>query len=372
MKVIKLQVDGFKNLKQIEIHAHAKRNIILGENGQGKTNLIEALWLFTGQKSFRYIRENPYIGLHCERANMKLTFEDMQRSQTAEMMLTKQNKNDFYLNRVPLKNMHDYLGKFHAVVFSPVHLKIIQSSPVERRQFLNQAISQIRLDYYRYYRQYMRILQQRNKILKEQKNEGLLSIYDEQLSQIGCIISLMLFDYIKKLRKYVIPIYREISGEREILEISYHSTIYEKMEDSVYHHQKKEQYLSKLKENINTDMQYKTTSVGIHRDDLNLWIDGKDIRKFGSQGQQRSCVIALKLAEAKILEEATGERPIILLDDVMSELDKKRQQYIGNYIKDHQLFISCCNQEELMNIGEGNIYEIKDGNLTCTSKLEKI
>lgn len=363
MKLTKIKINGLRNLKEIEFTPSSGCNIIYGENAQGKTNLIEGIWLFTGQKSFRSGNESRLLGFDEEFAQIEITFDDHEREQVMRMNLT-EKKSEFFLNKVPQKSIRGFLGNFYAVIFTPSHLKIIQEGPSYRRRFLNQGISQLRRDYAGYYLRYQKALLQRNNFLKKGKNQDeLLDIWDLQLAKLGTVISLLRSDYVKKIRSYIKEIYSELTSGKEEIDIEYQSTVFDKIEDEKYSQEKVNQYYEQLKKKRQKDLEYKTTSIGVHRDDLEMKINGHSVKHYGSQGQQRSCVIALKLGEAKMIEEITNQEPVVLLDDVMSELDQNRQKYILEQIKSYQVFLTCCNLKEIENQTGGKKMEMKEGRL---------
>lgn len=363
MKLTHIQVDGFRNLQEIDFLPSPHINVIFGENAQGKTNLIESIWMFTGQKSFRMNRESEVIGFDRERADLQIEFEDQERKQKAKIRLSKK-KNDFFLNRVPQKSARGYSGHFYAVIFTPAHLKIVQEAPLYRRRFLNQGISQLRKDYASYYLQYERILHQRNSFLKDRSgSDSMLDIWDMQLAKVGTILTLLRADYTAKLNRASQSIFEELTQGKEKMNISYQSTVFDTIEDVSYNQEKIERYYKEMKKRRNKDQEYKTTGIGVHRDDLEITVNGLSLKNYGSQGQQRSCVIACKLGEAKLIQELTKEYPIVLLDDVMSELDIRRQQYILNYIKDYQVFITCCFYKDIEKEENGKKICMKKGKI---------
>ncbi len=267
------------------------------EKPQGKTNLIEAIWLFSGARSFRSSKESKLIGFDCQRAELSLEFDDTQRIQKA-------------------------------------NISIIQGSPSLRRKFLDSAICQIRSDYHHYLHQYEKVLYQRNSLLKELYRQPYLKdtmeIWDLQLAKLGTIVSLLRQDYTDKVAKFSHHIYQGISSQKENLRVEYQSTVFDKLGDREYTQDKVQHYLEQLEQNLEQDVKQGFTGIGVHRDEVELLINDVSVKNYGSQGQQRSSILALKLAEAKLLKSITGNNPVILLDDVMSELDVSRQDYILN------------------------------------------
>ena len=248
----------------------------------------------------------------------------------------------------------------------PDDLDIVKGGPSYRRQFLDTAISQIKPIYGKYLSQYENVLEQRNVLLKEIRkqnySEDMLDIWDEQLAKLGTILSIFRKDYLEKLKIVGQKIYSGFSGGKEKIEMEYQSTIYpNSTELKIYSDKLISEYRKILLEFREEDIRIRSTTKGIHRDDFEIEIDGLSAKQFGSQGQQRSCAITLKLSEAALLKNITGENPVILLDDVMSELDCQRQHYILNKVKDFQVFITCCDLSNTLQLEEGKIFFVENG-----------
>lgn len=350
MLVKRLKGDGFRNLLSFDFEPSEGINLIVGENAQGKTNLVEALWLFTGTKSFRGSKDKEMITLGKEKASLKLDFMSEGILREAEIKI--ENKRSFKLDTKKLRGPSEMIGNFCAVVFSPSDLSLIKEGPSERRRFLDIAIAQLYPSYVNIIKQYTKAVTQRNSIIKEYENipsgEELLSVFEAEICSLGQEIVKYRTNYCSLLKTSIQKIYGGISSMREELEIKYLSSGGEDLAEKLYKARK-------------TDKFSGVTSVGPHRDDIEFLINGISARSFGSQGQQRSIALALKLTEADILTNKTGERPIAILDDVMSELDLSRQNYVLNHIKDWQVFITCCdpNIPALLNVGK--VFTVENG-----------
>ena len=364
MTVKELSFENFRNLKNNRIEPSDKVNVIYGENAQGKTNLLEALWLFCGGHSFRGAKENEMIGFDKSYFRLGSTFESNGREQTAELVYSR-DKKQIWLNGVE-RNSSSYLTEvFSAVVFSPEHLTLIKRGPNIRRKFIDSAICQQRIRYASILSKYNQIINQRNALLKDiYKHKELketLSIWDESLAAVGAQILKERFDYIKALREPAGVFHRGISGDREELSIEYISTEKAAENDSVVI------LAEKLMDAFNASRQedYSTgyTSVGPHRDDIEIKINGMSARKYGSQGQQRSAVLSLKLSEAQLLYKKNEEKPIILMDDVLSELDAGRQDFLLNKIEGYQVFVTCCEQSNKEQLKNGKVFYIENGEI---------
>ncbi len=360
MKIKNISIENFRNIKDLSLEFDDV-NIIWGENAQGKTNLIEAIYLFTGGKSFRGAKDSQLIKIGEEKSRLKIEFEGSGREQYAEIDIN--NKRVASLNGVKKKSASQLSDEIKAVIFSPVHLNMIKDGPSERRKFIDAALCQIKSNYRNLLKEYNRCLNQRNILLKDLKNnpelDSLLYIWNKNCAISGAKIIYQRLKYIEAISPYVKDIFSGISGGNEEIELKYLSN----QEYSTDMEDIEKKLLRALENNKYQDMMNKSTSSGPHRDDIEILINGVSARIYGSQGQQRSCVLAMKLAEASLLEQITKKEPIALLDDVMSELDEKRQDYILNHIKNRQVFITCCDKETILRLKKGKTFHIENGSL---------
>ncbi len=366
MNITKLKISNFRNVKNLEIEPDKGINIIYGENAQGKTNLIESIWLFSGFKSFRGAKDSEIIKFGEDFYKSELDFYASGREQNAKMIASPTQKR-ILLNSVPLVAASKMLGVFNCVVFAPSYLSLIKGNPSERRKFTDSALCRLKPQYAKTLSDYNKVLNQRNTLLKElkysNKNKEFLEIWTSQLSVLSVSIVNERLNYIKQISDMSGNIYSGLSGKKEKLEIEYmlktSSSRYEKITEPISF-----EFAENLfKQSESTDILYGTTNTGSHRDDIEIKIDGVSAKKYGSQGQQRSAALALKLGEAEIIKEITGERPVALLDDVMSELDINRQDYILNHIKDWQVFITCCEPSTVLRLYDGKTFEIRNGTI---------
>lgn len=365
MRVESLHFENYRNLIDGSIYPSDKVNVIYGENANGKTNLLEAIWLFCGGHSFRGAKESELIRFEKDFFRLQMGFFSGDREQTAQILFDK-NKKSIKINEVE-KNASSFLTEvFSVVVFSPEHLSLIKQGPNVRRRFLDAAICQQRVRYASLLAQYNRIINQRNALLKDiYKNKELketLSIWDDSLSVVGAQIIKERLDYIRQLRTAAKTYHRGISGEKEELDILYLSTAKADESDTVeiIREKLKNAYLASRHEDYHTGY----TSVGPHRDDLEIKINGISARKFASQGQQRSAVLSMKLSEAELLYQKNGERPVVLLDDVLSELDNSRQDFLLNKVEEYQVFVTCCEKSNKEQLKNGKVFFVHDGAIT--------
>ena len=353
MEVKRLVGNNFRNLFPFSVEFCDGMNIIYGDNAQGKTNLIEALWLFTGAKSFRTSKDTDLIALGKEKAEIGLEF--ISGGILREASITIKNRRSAVLDNKSLKTASALAGVFRATVFSPTDLSIVKDGPSIRRRFIDLAIGQLYPNYVDILKLYTKAVMQRNMILKKMNgilsNEPMLDVFESEIAQSGKKIIEYRIKYCEKLTETASEIYSELSSFYEELKVEYiRGCSDEDFEEKLYMSRKKDIYTC-------------STSVGPHRDDLNFCINGISARSFGSQGQQRSVAIALKLAESRIMNKITGERPIAILDDVMSELDIGRQNFILNHIKDWQVFITCCDPSNITLLNEGKIIKVSGGKI---------
>lgn len=351
MKVKKLEIQNFRNISDISLVFDDEINVICGENAQGKTNIIEALWLFSGAKSFRNSKDNEFLKFGEKSAKISVDFEMLGVENQAA--ITFNDKKTAFLNEKKLPNTSSLAGKYNAIIFSPLDLTLVTDGPEKRRRFLDIAIGQLYPNYIEILRSYSRAVMQRNKIIKDYRYDKTISImldvFEAEIVEMGNKITDYRKRYINVLNKYVSKIYSGISSGKENIEISYIA----KNADILDH--------EKLKNSREVDMFTSTTSVGPHRDDMSFKINGINARNFGSQGQKRSVALSLKLAGAEVIKEISGEYPICLLDDVMSELDEGRQNYILNHIRNWQSFITCCDTSNIKNLKAGKVINIRNG-----------
>lgn len=362
MRVEKLSFVNYRNLTDSSVVPSDKVNVIYGQNANGKTNMLEAIWLFCGGHSFRGSKENEMIRFDKSFFKISMEFFSGGRDQEAEIIFDK-GKKLIRINGVD-KTSSSYLTElFSAVVFSPEHLSLIKRGPNVRRRFLDAAICQHRIRYASVLSKYNQIINQRNALLKDiykhKELKDTLSIWDDSLTVAGAQILKERFDYLKKLREPARKYHKGISCDKEELEICYISSSGADENDSIseIRDRLREAFVKARREDLHTG----STSTGPHRDDLDFSINGISARRFGSQGQQRSAVLSMKLSEAELLYQKNNERPVILLDDVLSELDKSRQDFLLNKVEDYQVFVTCCEESNKEQLKKGKVFYIENG-----------
>ncbi|MBR1563113.1 MAG: DNA replication/repair protein RecF [Ruminococcus sp.] len=370
MFITHIRADGFKNLKQVDIETDKNLNILCGKNAQGKTNLIEALWLCSGVRSFRNTKDKRMIGIDCDMMSIDVSFQDSVRQQDIHYACMKSNlkEKNVTLNGVKLKAPSKLFGSLNCVVFTPEDLELSKGSPDNRRRFLDLSVAQIKNSYSPLIDKYEAIIDQRNTLLKNiaygRSDRAELDIWDIQLAKLGAYISVLRYNYTKKLNIFASRLYNEISNGAERLDLFYGSTVYDDLDGRTdYNGELYEEYYRVLQDNLEDDIRMGFTQRGIHRDDLGGKINGLFVRDFASQGQHRSIALVMKLAQAYILAEEIDDSPCILLDDVLSELDPSRQSFVVSKIHDMQVFITCCDRNFPFELNSGKLFIVENGRI---------
>lgn len=371
MNITGLELKNFRNFKYAQITPSDNVNVIYGDNAQGKTNLLESIWLFSGGHSFRGAKESEFINFNSDFANIGINFVAQGYDQNANIKYLN-GKKEISINNIPNKNSANLAQKLSAVVFSPEHLTLVKKGPAERRKFLDSIIARCKLKYAVVLAKFNKTLQQRNALLKDiykrPELKEILTVWDISLANCAAEVSLQRQYYIKLLNNSAHQVHLGISNNAEDLQLSYISSVkcknlenFDNNADFLKEYANK--YLQSLTENIDDDIRYGNTRIGPHHDDLNITLNSIPARNFGSQGQQRSVVISLKLAEANLIYNSFGEQPIVILDDVLSELDNFRQSFLINNIKQSQIFISCCETSSVNLLKEGKIFRVVNGEI---------
>ena len=346
MIIKNIKLSNFRNYDNLKLELSEGVNIFYGDNAQGKTNILEAIFLCAFGKSFRTTREKELIKLGEENARIKVEYSKKDRD--GNILICISDKKQILVNGVKIKKLSELLGKINIVIFTPDDINILKGTPALRRRFLDMMIGQLRPNYVHNLNLYLKTLEQRNNYLRQikelNKPENMLEIWDEKLSEYAEIICKYRIEFIKKLNNKIKKIHSEVTEDKEKLEINY-----------ITECENKENYLALLKQRRKLDIIKGFTTKGIHRDDFKCLINDKEIEIYGSQGQRRTAILSLKLAELYVIYDEIGEYPILLLDDFMSELDEKRRKSFLSYIKDTQVIITCTDKMELENIKLFNV-----------------
>lgn len=367
MFISRLKLINFRNYSSLDIELHNKLNIFIGNNAQGKTNILESIYLTGFGKSFRTSKDKELIKANKNMAYVKVEGEKRHGEVSIELRLWNGKKKEIKTNGLSLTKLSELLGNIYIVIFSPEDLKLIKGGPAERRRFIDREISHVNRKYYYDIMSYNKVLLQRNNLLKNivynKKLLKTIDIWDNKLVEFGMKVIFKRIEFINRLNVLSRLIHRKITDGRENLEVKYLSNI-EVNSKSIYEEAFKD-FRTKLEKRLETDIKRGYTTIGPHKDDLGIYIDDKDIRIFGSQGQQRTAALSLKLSEIEIIKGEVGEYPILLLDDVMSELDINRQNFLINSLRNVQTFITITEIPQLMAplVKEGNIFEISGGRI---------
>lgn len=379
MKLRRLKTENFRNLAAVDLVPGPGVNVIYGENAQGKTNLIEAIYLLTGQKSFRAAKESDYLRFGTGVARIEAEFTCQNREKTAALAFG--SKKLAWLSGVEC-TPGELTGEFLAVVFSPGELALIQEGPAERRAFLDGAISQVMPRYTATLAAMSRILLQRNTLITDMQKSGntammepLLETWDRSLARAAFSVCHARARFLRRLAPPAAEIYRDIcKREDQPFSLTYQPSIpapggcdWADMTPA----EGEAHIWAALAAARSEDYKNYCTTIGPHRDNMEVSIAGISARSFGSQGQQRSCALALKLAQCRVMEETLGEAPIILLDDVLSELDKTRREYFLHGKHPGQVFITCCDRNVARTLGDGAAFRMKEGQLYLPGERAK-
>ncbi len=340
MYVNSLEIGNFRNYDFAKIEFHNKTNILYGDNAQGKTNILESIFVCGTTKSHKGSKDQELIRLGEEEAHIRMHLTKKSMMHRIDMHLKKSKGKGIAIDGIPIKRSAELMGLLNVIFFSPEDLRIIKNGPSERRKFINMELCQLDSLYLHDLGEYNKTLMQRNKLLKQIYNQpslkDTLDVWDMNLVEYGSRIMERREKFVEEISEIVTKVNEKLTGNREHVKMFYEP-------DTVI-----DAFAAKLKDSREKDLKMCSTSVGPHRDDLCFINDGIDIRKYGSQGQQRTCALSLKLAEIELVKRTIGDSPLLLLDDVLSELDRKRQNYLLDSIHDIQTIITCTGIEEFI------------------------
>ncbi|MBE6713081.1 MAG: DNA replication/repair protein RecF [Ruminococcaceae bacterium] len=347
MKLDHIEVTDFRNISSASLSLSYGSCVLVGRNAQGKTNLMEAIYLMACGKSFRVKSLREMITHEKKTAIVTACVSGEGLPFQLRMVLDAAGGKAIYKNGVKLEKLSEFLGLFRVVLFCPEHLSLIKDGPGKRRSFIDGAICQLRPYYASLLNEFNRLESQRAALLKQRSkkafDDSLFDVWNERLASVSVKIACIRADYIEKLKQFAPVHFQNISEGTESLEMRYVSDVY-KPEKS--REEMEQSYISLLRDGLESDIRYGFTAKGVHRDDLEIRINSFTARGFASQGQQRSAVLSLKLAEGEISKEMTGKDPVYLLDDVLSELDEGRRSYITRGLVGKQVILSGTDEED--------------------------
>lgn len=341
MYIESIQLNNFRNYEKLEIVLDKETNIFYGDNAQGKTNILEAVYLCGTTKSHRGSKDKEIIRFDQDEAHIRINIKKNSLPYKIDMHLKKNKSKGIAINGIPIKKAKELFGIVNLVFFSPEDLNIIKNGPGERRRFIDLELCQLDKLYLSDLAGYNHILNQRNKLLRDLyvnfSLKDTLDIWDIQMVEYGCKVIQKRESFIKELNEVCKEIHFNLTGGTEHLEIVYEPNVEET------------QFRSVVEKNRERDIRMKVTNSGPHRDDFSVIVNGIDIRKYGSQGQQRTAALSLKLSEIYLVKRRIKDTPVLLLDDVLSELDSRRQTYLLNSIKNIQTLITCTGLDDFIN-----------------------
>lgn len=357
MIITKLELSNFRNYKLLKLDFDSKTNILYGNNAQGKTNILESIYMCSTTKSHRSNKDFELINFDSDEGHIKLYINKNNREQRIDIHLRKNKSKGIAINGIPIKKASELFGIFNVIIFSPEDLNIIKNGPSERRKFMDMELCQLDKIYVYNLVNYNKVLSQRNQLLKDlyfrPELKQTLDVWDMQLAEYGSKVIKRREQFIKEISNILIPIHDELTNGQEEIEV-----IYDKNTQS-----------NELYENIilnrEKDIKYKTTSVGPHRDDILFFNKGKNIKTYGSQGQKRTIALSLKLAEIELVKSLINDKPVLLLDDVLSELDSDRQNHLLKSLDNIQTIITCTGLDEFIEnrFKINKVFQVTNGNV---------
>ena len=361
-----LELKNYRNYDHLKLELSPGTNIFFGDNAQGKTNVLEAIFLACTSKSYRIIHDRDLIQFGHDEAHIKMETRKRKVPYRVDMHLKKNKPKGIAIDEIPIRHASELFGIANVVCFSPEDLSLIKDGPALRRRFMDLELCQLDKVYLYNLARYNRTLNQRNKLLKDMilrpALADTLSVWNEQLCLYGEQVITIREEFIRELQSIIGRIHHQLTGGVEELSISYDRNV------------AAENFATALDRNGEQEKRQHLTLVGPHRDDLCFTIDGKDIRKFGSQGQQRTAALALKLSEIELVRQRIDDHPILLLDDVLSELDSKRQNYLLDLLSDTQNIITCTGLDEFVNhrFHIDELFHVVNGTATKVENLKTL
>ena len=359
MIIKSLELANFRNYEELNISFDKGTNILYGDNAQGKTNILEAIYVSATTKSHKGSKDKEIINFNKEEAHIRTYLEKENVETRVDMHLRKNKSKGIAIDGQKIKKAADLMGLLNVVFFSPEDLSIIKDGPAERRRFADMELCQLDSFYLYNLNHYNKIIGQRNKLLKDMyfqpELKETLNIWDSQLVSFGSKIIERREQFVKQLGDIIFNIHKKLSGGKEELVIAYEPDV--SIED----------FEKQMKYNQDKDIRLKQTTTGPHRDDFSFVVNGVDIRKYGSQGQQRTAALSLKLSEIELVKKISKDTPVLLLDDVLSELDSNRQNYLLNSIGNIQTIITCTGLDEFINnrFEINKIFKVTNGTVNC-------
>jgi len=350
-----LSLNNYRNYTSADIHFSKGINILYGDNAQGKTNILEAIYMLATTKSHRGNKDKEIIRFDCDESHIKAEINKLDIKHRVDMHLRKNKNKGVAIDMVPIRKSAELMGLVNIILFSPEDLSIIKNSPSERRRFIDMELCQLNKIYYSNLTTYNKIINQRNNLLKQiyfdKSKIDMLDVWDFQLVDYGIKIIKDRNNFIDMINEIIFDIHKKLTSDKEELVVVYEKNI------------KEEEFAADLVQKRDMDIRYQSTQTGPHRDDISFLVNGMDVKKYGSQGQQRTVALSLKLAEISLVKKIINDNPILLLDDVMSELDSTRRDALLSYINDIQTITTCTGYDDFIKerLSIDRIYEVSQG-----------
>ena len=362
MHIDRLVLNNFRNYQALDVRFTENVNVFYGSNAQGKTNVLEGIYIGAMGKSFKRAFDKDLVRFGENAASVGIGFHSGQIEMTNKIEIYTDKKRKIYCDGVEIKTRAEMLGRLGVVLFTPEDMGFVKDGPDKRRKFLDFSISQLRKSYLFAFYHYQKTLEQKSKLLKSDCiDKAVLEAYNDKLSQYSSVLYYYRGSFLKTLEYILLPIYHRLSSKKETLKIFYKKSI--KHDSGLDKKEIQDIVCAQYQQCMAEEIAQRACLYGPHRDDLIFYIGGKNVRNFGSQGQQRSLVLTLKLALMEIFQDQTGEYPILLLDDVASELDKHRRDFLLDYIRDKQVFITCTDKNMIDLKQDIAFYKIETGSI---------
>lgn len=359
MIIRSVTLKNFRNIAYEKVYFEKGVNILVGKNGQGKTNILESISFCSFLKSFRAVKEEQLIRFGEAQAVILIEYLNGDNTESIEVTINKDGNKQLKHNGITVQKNRELIGSFLSILFTPDHLNLIKEGPNKRRNFIDMAICSMDIKYTDALLRYQKVLSQRNALLKKENIfPELLEVYDEKLAEDGSYIMVARAEYIKNLERFAKTIFSDISKTENKLKLLYINQFVKEVESR---EQVRQAMIRRYRKTHDTDITLKMTCSGIQKDDILILQNGKSLKYFGSQGQIRSAVLSLILAQADVIHQKFGEYPVIMLDDILSELDRTRQKYIFSGARASQVLVSTCESAKAR--GKGNIIKVSGGRI---------
>ncbi len=362
MHISKVRLKNFRNYENTVVNLASGVNFFYGNNAQGKTNLIEGIYFCAFAKSFKFSPDMGFIKFGQEKAEISTSYTTGGKENENSVVIEKNKGKFLEINKVPVRKRVDFIGNLSVVLFSPQEMETIKEGPSYRRKYMDICAGQLRKKYLKALTDYNRTLVQKNKLLKEENDDGMIDVWNEKLAEYGSIIMWFRSSLVSRIKEIIRPVFEEISEGKEEIKLKYLKTF--EYDENLNIEGIKKEFLNALERAKEKEKNEKMSIIGPHRDDLLFFINGKNAKIYGSQGQQKSIVLALKLVQAELFFQQTGEYPVLLLDDITSEFDMGRRKYLIEKLKGKQVVITGTEKNLAFPQLETKFFKVENGIIT--------